>query len=117
MPRRLISLAEGRTSEVQHRTPCSDCPWRRDSLPAWLGGVSAEDWKEIAHNDVMVPCHTITNQQCAGIAVYRRNVCKSTPPPLLTLPADKVTVFAWPTEFLEHHRLENIRGKNKPGKQ
>jgi hypothetical protein len=52
-----------------------------------------------------VDCHTVSNQQCAGAAIYRANVCKEPRrQELLRLPADKVKVFAWPTEFWAHHR-------------
>lgn len=106
--RKLIdSETEGRTSTRQHRTPCSDCPWRRDSLPGWLGALKPDAWIEVAHGESRVDCHVITNQQCAGVAVYRANVCK-TPrdAKLLQLPADRAKVFAWSTEFLEHHKRE-----------
>lgn len=51
----------------------------------------------------MVPCHTIENQQCAGIAIYRRNVMRLPIHPLLILDADKTKVFSNPQEFTEHH--------------
>ena len=101
--RKLISSDEAVQSERQHTTPCSDCPWRRDSLNGWLGGASVEAWLHRAHADTYVPCHTISNQQCAGIAIYRRNTCKRVDPPLLTLPKDTETVFRWAPEFREHH--------------
>lgn len=104
MPRKLIASNINNVSNKQHRTPCSDCPFRRDSLPGWLGGIPAEFFTETAHGEGTYNCHVIVNQQCAGMAVYRANVCK-TPRYIaaLALPADKQKVFAWPTEFLEHH--------------
>lgn len=103
MSRQLISSDEAVQSEVQHTNPCSDCPWTRKSLPGWLGGVPAEDWIRVAHSDTHVECHTINNQQCAGLAIYRRNVCKVVAPPLLTLPKDKEKCFSTPMEFTAHH--------------
>lgn len=102
--RKLISSEEAVQSEYQHTSPCSDCPWRRDALSGWLGGdADVDEWLHRAHTDTYVPCHVISNQQCAGIAIYRRNTCKRVEPPLLTLPADRETVFSWATEFREHH--------------
>lgn len=101
--RQLVSSDEAVKGTVQHRRPCSDCPWSRGALPGWLGGGSIEDWLQTAHRDFHVNCHVIDNMQCAGLAIYRRNVCKRVDPPLLELPADKVAVFATPAEFRHHH--------------
>ncbi len=104
MPRRqLISSEEAVQGKTQHRKPCSDCPWARTALNGWLGGASIEEWLQRAHSDTLVHCHVIDNMQCAGMAIYRRNVCKHVDPPLLRLERDKDTVFAWPAEFTEHH--------------
>jgi hypothetical protein len=102
--RRLISSAEAVQSGVQHTKPCSDCPMARTALPGWLGNATPEEYVQLAHSDALVPCHVISNQQCAGMAIYRRNVCKRVDPPNLELPADKKRVFGWHTEFLEHHK-------------
>lgn len=102
--RKLMSSDEAVTADHQHTSPCSDCPWRRDALNGWLGGTSVGEWRAAAHGETKVFCHTISNQQCAGIAIYRANVCK-TPrdPTLLRLPADRDACFSTPTEFEEHH--------------
>lgn len=108
--RQLISSAEAVEGKVQHKRPCSDCPWARDSLNGWLGGLSAEEWVRIAHSDAVVDCHAIKNTQCAGIAIYRRNVCKQAMPPNLRLEADRTAVFATPAEFIEHHsKLPDVK--------
>lgn len=99
----ITSSREAVPQDEQHTEPCHDCPWRRKSLPGWLGGSTPEDWVATAHSDQLVTCHTTGNQQCAGVAIYRANVCKMAYPPNLKLPADKKVVFAWPTEFKEHH--------------
>lgn len=92
-----------RTSSKQHQTPCSDCPFRRDSVMGWLGGYEAQEFVRLGHNDQLYNCHTIINQQCAGLAVFRANVIKRCDPPLLRLPADRIKVFGWDDEFLAHH--------------
>jgi hypothetical protein len=48
-------------------------------------------------------CHCTTNRQCAGIAIYRRNVAKLPRPPNLVLQADREKVFASRQQFTEHH--------------
>jgi hypothetical protein len=101
--RQLISSDEAVEGKVQHKKPCSDCPWTRTALNGWLGGATPEQWIREAHSDIHVECHTIKNQQCAGIAIYRRNVCKRVDPPLLTLEKDTESVFSNPIEFIEHH--------------
>ncbi len=103
MSRQLISSDEAVQGKVQHKKPCSDCPWSRKALNGWLGGASIDDWLRAAHGDAFVRCHTIANMQCAGLAIYRRNVCKRADPPLLRLEADREAVFATPVEFREHH--------------
>lgn len=92
-------------SNKQHRVPCSDCPFRRNSLPGWLGTQSPEQFIQRAHGEYTYNCHVINNQQCAGMAVYRANVCKKPRyEGALTLPKNPVVVFASPKEFLEHHK-------------
>lgn len=103
MSRQLISSDEARPAKCQHTKPCSDCPWARRALNGWLGGASVDDWLRTAHSDTHVECHTLTGVQCAGLAIYRRNVCKSVMPPLLKLEADREHAFATPMEFRAHH--------------
>ena len=102
--RQLIDNTESVTSDKQHTSPCSDCPWARTALNGWLGGESIEGWLHKAHADGPIICHVISNRQCAGAAIYRTNVCKLAHPPLLRLAADKEKVFATPMEFTEHHK-------------
>ena len=103
MRRRLVSSEEAVPAKVQHTQPCGDCPMARASLPGWLGGATAEGYVRLAHSDHLVDCHTLKHTQCAGMAIYRRNVCKRVDEPGLRLPADRELVFATPMEFLAHH--------------
>lgn len=100
----LVSSDEAVPATRQHTKPCGDCPWRRDALPGWTGGLTPETWIRGAHGDEQIDCHTLTGAQCAGAAIYRANVCKRPRnPETLRLPADRDHVFESPTEFLEHH--------------
>lgn len=109
---KFISSDEAVKAKCQHNTPCSDCPWRRDSLNGWLGSETPEQWVRIAHSDNVVECHTLLGAQCAGIAVYRRNVAKLPYPPNIRLEADRENVFSNPSEFIEHHKKIPGTGKD-----
>jgi hypothetical protein len=100
---RLVTHGQRVPSRVQHTSPCPDCPWARTSFPGWLGPSDATEWLQHAHADHHILCHSYAGPQCAGAAIYRRNVCKRVDVPLLTLPADKELVFAAPGEFRFHH--------------
>lgn len=106
---RCTSIDQGIETDTQHRSPCGDCPWARNSLPGWLGGLTAAEFCDIARSDEPYGCHTMTNQQCAGMAVFRRNTCKLPRPPALVLPADHASVFSTHAEFSAHH--EHKRGQ------
>ncbi len=101
----LLTYHDARPRKKQHTSPCSDCPFARKSLAGWLGNMTAEEWIAAVHGEALIDCHTISNQQCAGSAIYRANVCKSPRrEDCLRLPADRVKVFSWMTEFLAHHK-------------
>lgn len=102
--RRLITIDEAVPARGQHKSPCSDCPFARHSLPGWLGGETVDAWLAEAHSDNEIPCHTLSGAQCAGSAIYRRNVLKTPRDAgVLRLEADRELVFATPSEFKEHH--------------
>lgn len=88
----------------QHVVPCHDCPWRRDSHPGHLGGYSPKFWTGMAHAEAVMSCHIHLDTQCAGAAIYRRNVAKRCRnKDVLVLDADRQAVFASPQEFHDHH--------------
>ena len=96
---------DAKNTKRQHVKPCDDCPWRRKSIPGWLGGHTATDFVLMAQGEAKYMCHAHPNQQCAGMAIYRANTCKSPrDKTILRLPADKKVVFDWPTDFMEHHK-------------
>ena len=98
--------------ERQHEKPCGDCPWRRASLPGWLGILTADQWIRHAHGESLIECHALEGPggaplQCAGSAIYRRNVCKSPRDrAILRLEADRMRVFDSPHDFKKHHEGE-----------
>ena len=101
---KLISSDEATPAGKQITKPCSDCPWSRTALNGWLGGNTAEEWIQMVHGETIIECHVHPDVQCAGAAIYRANVCKRLRDrKALTLPADRESVFARPTEFVDHH--------------
>ena len=59
----------------------------------------------MVHGEAMIECHVHPDVQCAGAAIYRANVCKRLRnPDALSLPAGRESVFARPTEFVDHHK-------------
>ncbi len=104
--RQLISKDEAVSLAKQHTSPCSDCPFSRKALKGWLGGSSPQEFAAIAHGDSPYDCHA-TDKQCAGIAIFRTNVCKSPrDPEALRLPRNTRDVFSTTVEFITHHTLK-----------
>lgn len=100
------------------QSPCKECAFRRDITPGALGGSPVETYIGQAFGPFQIPCHKACNfsdpnckqasmqvQQCAGVAVFRSNlgIAHIMPDGLHSLPADKVTVFSDPAEFIAHH--------------
>lgn len=100
--RKLLTWGEGEPATKPLTKPCGDCPVRRDALRGWLGGATPEEYRNLLHSDQRVECHVHNGSRCAGVAIYRTNVCKYQPPED-KLPADAVTVFDRPQQFIDHH--------------
>lgn len=93
----------------QHVLPCGECPWRRGSIRGWLGMEAGQLtlptlWLSRALGEVFVQCHCRAGLQCAGIAIFRANICKLPRyPEILRLEPDRSLVFATLGEFMKHH--------------
>ena len=120
---KMITGDEAIVTKKQHKSPCSDCPWRRDSIPGWLGEMNVDEWLRLAHGEGKADCHTMKQSDskgwaCAGLAIYRANVAKSVhDQTALRLPPDRENVFSF-GEFKKHHEsgvLSAPKAKNKPG--
>lgn len=113
--RKLTTFDEATESSIQHKLPCHDCPFDRESLPGWLAGMTPQQYRDLAHSDAMIECHAIAGPQCAGAAIYRANVCKlCRDADVLSLPANRQRVFATPMEFVEHHERLSAKKTTKP---
>lgn len=110
---------------LKHRNPCKQCPWRKLSLPGWLGASTPEEFITAALiNEADMPCHKTvdyerddwelqvmtTASHCAGSLVFMNNYCKlprrKSLAKMVNSVKKSVTVFATPQEFLKHHRRE-----------
>ena len=100
--KKLIARGEARPAKTQLTKACSDCPLRRDALQGWLGGYSPEEYAALCHSDEVVECHVHAGSRCAGLAIYRRNVCKWQPEEH-RLERDPKEIFASRAEFIAHH--------------
>lgn len=96
----MTNSEEAPVAKVQHTKACHDCPMRRVAIPGWLGGYTPQEYARLAHSDEPVDCHAIKRTQCAGMAIYRANVCKRA---TFKLPADHKAVFSTPHEFVAWH--------------
>jgi hypothetical protein len=70
--------------------------------------MTIETFLDHAHSESLMDCHLGDGKvQCAGAAIYRANVCKSTrhPETIMELPADPALVFTTPMEFTAHHSI------------
>lgn len=99
----ISNIEEAKRVEGQHKKPCHDCPWRKVSVPGWLGGIDREDWLYQAHGEARIDCHTLVPAQCAGAAIYRTNVCKEPRDRSLLLLPESKRVFDCPQDFMAHH--------------
>ena len=111
---KFITANQARVTFRQHKTPCSDCPFRRDSIPGWLGTLTPKQWMELAHGEGSANCHTTkqadgSGWECAGLAIYRANVYKSVrDPDAMRLPANTQLVFSF-GEFVVHHDIPSVK--------
>lgn len=108
--------------------PCSQCPFRRASMPGWLGAGSPESFLDCMQRDEPLPCHqTIeyddlnwlpkwmaqgadTGHMCAGALIFLAN--KLQHHPFKKLPKDHELVFSNSLEFVRHHRGARVQSWN-----
>jgi hypothetical protein len=101
----------------QHKTPCSECPWRKESAAGWLGASTPVEFLQQSESGMKMPCHihidyekddwntAIDNApECAGRAIHMANRCKRVPD-VLQLRPDRDNVFTNPQDFIDHHSL------------
>lgn len=110
---------------------CKQCPFRRKSLPGYLGDASYDPHGFLAphyHGDVRLPCHMKVNWNnkaktakhvdtaplCRGFVIFMKNNVKGCEneevrEAVKTVKEDRVNIFSWFTEFIDHHKERNLK--------
>jgi len=106
--------------------PCSQCPYRRQSLQGYLGESDPEEFMELTMSDYPMPCHQTVDYRepqwkkkweagqvgklCAGALIFFANICKrSRDGSRPTIPADRELVFSRPDEFIDYHNAAKVK--------
>lgn len=116
---REVQVTQGVPTELPEavKDPCSECPWRRESAPGWLGPQTAKEWIMTAHSETPIICHKTIKEsgnydgtkQCRGAAIFRANVYKTPRRSDAAVgPQDTKIVFADNEEFLAHHNQNKV---------
>lgn len=99
---------------------CKECPFKKTSLPGYLGNDTPDGFLATTMADTPMPCHMQVDYErddwreqaskaalCAGALHMFANMCKlsrdSTRP---RLPKSD-EVFTFPSDFLKHHKGNN----------
>lgn len=106
------------------RTPCKECPFRRESAAGYLGAASHDPHAFLdPHWDgpTPLPCHMQVDWEaenaqeqareaplCQGLLIMAKNSCKmptdrEVADAVVETDADTETVFHWVHEFYQHH--------------
>lgn len=107
--------------ELKRKTPCAQCPFRKDSPPGYLGASSAPEFLDSTLWDAEMPCHMAINygdpdwfekqypsaDLCVGSLQFQNNFMKLPRPRKLSDACQEVgkndAVMSSPEEFMEHH--------------
>jgi len=95
----------------QHTKPCIECPFRKESARAYLGGNDPKTFTVLANHDGNFECHLTMGKpqprQCAGRAIMWANQCKtSRDGSVPDLKPDREHVFGHVGLFMKHHGIE-----------
>ena len=67
---------------LKHTSPCSECPWRKESAEGWLGGHDANYYSDAVAEGEIPACHCqdhgaddTRSAFCAGAASVMANMC------------------------------------------
>lgn len=100
------------------KKPCKQCPFRKQSLPGWLGDASPEQFIATVMNDEEMPCHSTVDytdkhwrrslrtkkvSYCKGSLIFFSNICKLSRDRARPTAEPSEDVFRSPQEFLKHH--------------
>jgi len=104
------------------KTPCRECPFRKDSAPGWLGSYTPQEVMEVVVNDGPFLCHSrvdyddddwddedalAVHEECAGSMIFARRLCKLSRDREKSrgqMQVDKDFPILFPAaEFIQHH--------------
>lgn len=108
--------------KIKRTKPCKECPFAKDNTLTGSkpGGADPTVYIGQSMGPFWLPCHMEKEyegketspdkvNQCAGAAIYRANVnAPKMPGDILSLPADKDTVFGSHAEFYAHYNGVSI---------
>lgn len=121
----IIPVAKGMQRAI--KTPCVECPFRRDSASGYLGGYTPEMYLDAVKSPASLACHRskgfhegeIEQQRlCTGLAAFRANIghiASVLHPAYGAVPtvahestqfvgSDDETYFGTEQEFYDHHK-------------
>lgn len=102
--------------KLHHKTCCSECPWRTEALPGWLGGYEPEYYTDATMANEVPACHlrdhgpdNDNTGMCVGALSVMANGCVSA---YRTYGGDEARetigrrddTFKHPYAFFEHHK-------------
>lgn len=106
--------------------PCNECPFRRTSMPGWLGAATPQSFIVEISMERPLPCHTTIDYDardwlrqwerqrigfiCAGSLIMTANMAKlPRDPEFPRMKPNTKLVFARPDEFIRHHESAPVR--------
>lgn len=113
------------------KKPCSDCPFRKNSLAGWLSDYTPQELHSIVVNEMPFPCHLTHKENlsweeagkketplCAGALMYMRKAGKSPRKTELAKFVKKIklsdcdNILSVP-EFFAHHTMKPIEAEKE----
>lgn len=101
--------------KLYHKTPCAECPWRKEAVAGWTGGIGAEFYADALALNESPACHLRDagpddpdTAFCAGALAVAQNACILLDrTPGAREAANQVgrrdDVFRHHVEFFQHH--------------
>lgn len=100
--------------KLRHKTPCNQCPWRKNSAPGYLGGNAPEVYADAVQRNTVPACHqrdhgwdNPRSAMCAGALAVMQNSCIEPRYNGTWGDADKVgkrdDCFKWVRDFYRYH--------------
>lgn len=109
------------------KAPCKQCPFRKTSMPGWLGAAPPEMFIANIMGEQPSPCHLSIDYDkkdwaekweagkigklCTGALIMAAHSAKQARNQrmLPVVPTDTETVFKTPQDFLDHHNNANVK--------